>query len=46
MTDGGYFFQHNLLAFDYNLAVRTDWRIDYHQNLMRHFEPNETGTRR
>ena len=41
--DGGYFLQHNLLAFDYSLKVRTPWRIDYHQNLMRFFGPNKEG---
>lgn len=41
--DGSYFLQHNLLAFDYNLKVRTPWRIDYHQNLMRFFGPNKEG---
>ena len=41
--DGSYFLQHNLLAFDYSLKVRTPWRIDYHQNLMRFFGPNKEG---
>ena len=44
LGDEGYFLQNNLLAFDYNLQVRTPWRIDYHQNLMRFFGPNEKGT--
>ncbi|MCD7906735.1 MAG: hypothetical protein LUH04_03390, partial [Clostridium sp.] len=42
-ADGGYFLQHNLLAFDYSLKVRTPWRIDYHQNMLRFFGPNEEG---
>lgn len=39
----GYFLQDNILAMDYQLTVRTNWKIDYHQNLLRYFGPNTAG---
>ena len=37
----GFFQQFNLLGFKYSLKTRTDWRVDFYQNLMRYFRPNE-----
>lgn len=39
----GFFQQFNVLGFKYSLKTRTDWRVDFHQNLMRYFRPNEKG---
>ena len=39
----GFFQQFNVLGFKYSLKTRTDWRVDFHQNLMRYFRPNNHG---